>query len=234
MRNTKPLFPLILPILFFSISIFGQTPMKPTNTEALLTVFVTDMKENPREGERIIFVNSNTGKEYGGATKNDGKFLLLVPKGAKYKVKYKAFSEDFQYTEFEMPLAKDTLLSFEFQLKYDLPKTFTLENVYFDTGKSTLRPESSKELDKLVDYMKMKKGLVIEIAGHTDNVGKVEANMLLSKDRANAVMNYLIKAGIESTRVSAKGYGDSSPVATNDTDAGKQKNRRTEVRVIKE
>ncbi len=224
----------LLLLLFATVCVSAQTEMKPNQTDALLSVFVTDLKENPREGEKISFVNSVTGKEYGGVTKADGKFLLLVPKGAKYKVKYKAFSEDFQYTEFDMPLAKDTLLSFEFQLKYDLPKTFTLDNVYFDTGKSLLRPESSKELDKLVDYMKSKKTLVIEIAGHTDNVGKPDANIKLSNDRANAVRNYLISHGIDGSRVTAKGYGDTSPVASNDTDQGKQKNRRTEVRVIKE
>ena len=82
--------------------------------------------------------------------------------------------------------------------------------------------------------MTKKKNLVIEIAGHTDNVGKPEANMKLSQGRADAVRNYLIKKGVKPDHVSAKGYGDTSPIATNDTDAGKQRNRRTEVRIIKE
>lgn len=221
-------------LLFTGLMAAAQSELKPTSTEALLSVFVTDMKDKPREGESISFVNSNTGKEYGGITKGDGKFLLLVPKGSRYKVKYKAFSEDFQYTEFDMPLAKDTLLSFEFQLKYDLPQTITLDNVYFDTGKSTLRSESYAELNKLLDYLKLKKSMVVEIAGHTDNVGKADANMKLSNDRANTVRDWLVKNGIPAARILAKGYGDTQPVASNDHDAGKQKNRRTEVRIVKE
>ncbi|MCC7303291.1 MAG: OmpA family protein [Bacteroidia bacterium] len=225
---------LLIAFVLMTGMVIGQNSLKPTATEALLTVLVTDMKENPREGESITFVNSSSGKEYGGITQSDGKFLLLVPKGAKYKVKYKAFSEDFQYTEFDMPLAKDTLLSFEFQLKYDLPKTITLDNVYFDTGKSTFRPESYTELNKLLDYLKLKKNMVIEIGGHTDNVGKPESNLKLSGDRANAVRDWLIKNGIPADRIVAKGYGDTSPVASNDTEGGKQKNRRTEVKILKE
>ncbi len=221
-------------VIALAFGMNAQQELKPTMTEALLTVFVTDMKDTPREGESISFVNKASGKSYSGVTKGDGKFLLLVPKGATYKVQYKAFSDELQYTDFPMPLAKDTLLSFEFQLKYDLPKTFTLDNVYFDTGKSTLRPESFKELNELVEFMKLKKSLVIEIAGHTDNVGKPDANVKLSNDRANAVRSYLVKNGIDGVRLTAKGYGDASPIASNDTDAGKQKNRRTEVRVLKE
>ena len=86
----------------------------------------------------------------------------------------------------------------------------------------------------MAEYMKLKKTIVIEISGHTDNVGTPENNLKLSQDRANSVRAYLIKKGIAEARVSAKGYGDTQPIALNDTDANKQKNRRTEVRVIKE
>ena len=82
--------------------------------------------------------------------------------------------------------------------------------------------------------MQLKKSMVVEIAGHTDNVGNKDANQKLSEDRANSVRNYLIKKGITTERILAKGYGDTQPVADNSTDAGKQKNRRTEVRTIKE
>ncbi len=82
--------------------------------------------------------------------------------------------------------------------------------------------------------MKLKPSLVIEISGHTDNTGTTEINMKLSQDRADAVRNYLIRKGISAERVTAKGYGDTEPVADNSTDEGKAKNRRTEVRIIKE
>jgi outer membrane protein OmpA-like peptidoglycan-associated protein len=97
-----------------------------------------------------------------------------------------------------------------------------------------LRPDSNKELNELAEYMNLKKTLVIEIAGHTDNVGAPESNQKLSEDRANAVKQYLVKKGIVAERIVAKGYGDSEPVADNNTASGKQQNRRTEVRVIAE
>jgi outer membrane protein OmpA-like peptidoglycan-associated protein len=231
MKNTATLF-----LLAWAFAAAAQPPtnLQPTMTDALLTVNVTDMKDNPREGEAITFESTKTKKQYSGVTKTDGKFYLLVPKGDTYRVMYKAFTDEMDYTTFDMPLAKDTLLSFEFQLKYDLPKTYTLDNVYFDTGKSTLRPESFKEIDELAEFLLLKKGMVIEIAGHTDNVGKPEANLKLSQDRADAVRNYLIKKGVAADHVQAKGYGDTQPVGNNDTDAGRQRNRRTEVRVLKE
>ena len=86
----------------------------------------------------------------------------------------------------------------------------------------------------LVEVMKLKKTLVIEIAGHTDNVGSLESNQTLSANRAKSVRNYLIGKGISSSRVTAKGYGETEPVANNMTDEGRQKNRRTEVRIISE
>jgi outer membrane protein OmpA-like peptidoglycan-associated protein len=82
--------------------------------------------------------------------------------------------------------------------------------------------------------MKLKKTLVLEIAGHTDNVGTPEGNLKLSQDRSNSVRDYLVKKGIATTRIVPKGYGDTQPIASNDTDANKQKNRRTEVRVVRE
>ena len=126
------------------------------------------------------------------------------------------------------------MVNFEYKLTIEEPKVFTLNNVFFDSGKSTLKPESSRELDELKEYMSLKMTLHVEIAGHTDNVGNKDANQKFSEDRANTVRNYLIKKGITPERIIAKGYGDAQPVGDNATDAGKQKNRRTEVRILKE
>ena len=119
-------------------------------------------------------------------------------------------------------------------IKIQPPKTYTLKNVFFDTGKATLKKESYKALNDLVKVMELKNTLVIEIAGHTDNVGSYESNIKLSQDRANAVRNYLIKNNISNERIFAKGYGYTQPVADNSTEKGRQQNRRTEVRIIKE
>jgi len=204
-----------------------------TETEALLTVIVTDFKDKPMEGEEVMFVAGN-GKVYSGVTKADGKFKILVPEGDKYKVQYKSFTEDKDYAPLDIP-TMDGVIDFEFTIRVqELKKTYTLDNVFFDTGKSTLRPESSKELNELADFLAHKKNVEIEIAGHTDNVGDDNANLKLSQDRAESVKAYLVKKGIAATRISAKGYGETKPIATNETPEGKQKNRRTEVHLLKQ
>jgi OmpA-OmpF porin, OOP family len=217
--------------LFLSVLFSSAQTLQPTETEALLTVVVVDKAQKPLEGEKVTFVASKDKKMYSGVTKADGKFDLLVPEGDTYKVQYKAFSENQDYNELKMPSMEGTV-SFEYKLIISPPKMYTLDNVFFDTGKSTLKPESSKELNELAEYMLLKKTLKIEIAGHTDNVGNKDANQKLSEDRANSVKAYLVKKGIEASRIIAKGYGDTQPVADNSTDAGKQKNRRTEVRSL--
>jgi OOP family OmpA-OmpF porin len=218
--------------LLFLISVFSRSQsLQPTETEALLTVVVVDKGGKALEGETVTFIADKDKKQYSGVTKTDGKFDMLVPEGDSYKVQYKAFSENQDYNVLKMPSQPGTI-EFEYKLIINPPKTYTLNNVFFDTGKSSLKPESSKELNELAEYLSLKKNLVIEIAGHTDNVGNKEANLKLSEDRANSVRTVLIKKGIGGERVMAKGYGDSQPVADNSTDEGRQKNRRTEVRSV--
>lgn len=233
---------LYLLILFFAISscigifspqLFSQK-LEPTPQQALLSVTVVNEKQQPQTGEQVFFESVKTKKVFEGVTKENGMFDILVPKGDKYNVKYKTFTTDADYAAIDVPDIKNELLSFEITIQYELPKVYTLDNVYFDTGKSTLRAESFKELNELAEFMRQKKTLVIEIAGHTDNVGSAESNLKLSEGRANAVRDYLIRKGIKPERIIAKGYGDTQPVANNTTDEGKQKNRRTEVRVVKE
>jgi len=206
---------------------------KATETDALLNVTVTSMKDVPRTGEQINFVGKKTKKLFSGVSDKSGKFSILIPKGDVYSIEYKNFSETVEYNTFEIK-GEPGKFQYDLDIKYDPPRTFTLENVFFETGKSILRTESDKALNDLVEIMKIKTGLVIEIDGHTDNVGTPESNLKLSLDRANAVRNYLIEHGIASTRVTAKGFGDTEPAATNDTEEGRQKNRRTEVTITKE
>ena len=207
--------------------------LEPTEKLALLIVSVVNEKEKALEGETVSFVAGKDKKVYSGVTKEDGKFEILVPKADKYTVQYKTFSANKDYNVLNMP-ADDGLIQFDYKLTITPPKVYTLDNVFFDSGKSTLKPQSSKELNELAEYMTLKKTMVVEIAGHTDNVGNKDANQKLSEDRSNSVRTYLMKKGITGERIVAKGYGDTQPIADNATDAGKQKNRRTEVRTIKE
>jgi len=207
--------------------------LKPTLTQALLKVKVIDNKSKPQVSQSVSFISIKDGKEFSGITNAKGEFSLLIPPAQKYKVKYKIFTTVQSDLVLEMPSAASPY-SFEYTITVTPPRTFTLDNVFFDSGKAKLRAESGKELNELADYMNLKKTLVIEIAGHTDNTGDADANQKLSEQRANAVKNYLKNKGIADERVTAKGYGDTQPVADNGTAAGKQKNRRTEVRIIAE
>ena len=107
-----------------------------------------------------------------------------------------------------------------------------MDNVHFDSGKSSIKTSSYDELKELVEFLKLKPEIKIEIGGHTDNVGEERANQALSQDRAISVKAYLIEHGVLSNRLIAKGYGESSPIADNNTEKGKRLNRRTEVRIL--
>ncbi len=109
-----------------------------------------------------------------------------------------------------------------------------LINVYFDTGKSILKPESKKAINIVYNMLVASPSMVIELQGHTDSRGDADKNQGLSERRANAVRDALIKRGINGSRIIAKGYGETQPIANNNTAAGRAKNRRTVFVVISE
>ncbi|MCF8245248.1 MAG: OmpA family protein [Saprospiraceae bacterium] len=108
---------------------------------------------------------------------------------------------------------------------------YTFKNVNFESGKADLLAGAMPELDGLLDFLKTNPEVKVEIGGQTDNVGNEEANRLLSEKRAKSVANYLIYNGVTSSRVIAKGFGESKPVAKNDTENGRLKNRRVECKI---
>jgi cytochrome c oxidase subunit II len=111
-------------------------------------------------------------------------------------------------------------------------KLFQLPFVNFQTGSSALREDSRYMLDILSDIMKKNTTMRIELGGHTDNVGDAAANRTLSSGRATAVVNYLLGKGVEATRLTGAGYGDTKPLVANDSDANRAQNRRTEFKII--
>lgn len=114
-----------------------------------------------------------------------------------------------------------------------LGKPLVLKNIVFELNKSNLLEQSYVELDKLVTFLKKNPTLKISIVGYTDNIGKEEDNINLSKARAKAVADYLIKNSINKNNINYKGLGSSNPIAENTTEAGRQKNRRVEFEIIK-
>jgi outer membrane protein OmpA-like peptidoglycan-associated protein/tetratricopeptide (TPR) repeat protein len=114
----------------------------------------------------------------------------------------------------------------------ELNASLAFKNIQFETNSFTLKPVSFIELDKLVQLLNDNPTVKIEISGHTDNVGKPADNLALSNNRAKSVVNYIISKNIAASRLVAKGYGETKPIADNATDEGKAKNRRTELKVI--
>jgi len=102
-----------------------------------------------------------------------------------------------------------------------------VKNLEFDFGKATIREHSDESLNKLAQLL-VNKGFSLKLAGYTDNIGSVAANLKLSKDRAEAVKTYLAQQGADASKIQAEGYGKANPIATNKTDAGRQINRRVE------
>ena len=204
-----------------------------TGNDAVFNFTVTSKSGKPRQDELIILKSKKTRKTYKGNTGTDGKCSVTIPPSDAYTIYYKLFADTVKYKEIEVP-GEDHRVTYTLTLKYDPPKVYTLKNVFFETGLSALRKDSYPALNELVDALKSKTSLCIEIAGHTDNVGTPESNKKLSEDRAKALRDYIIKHGIDFKRVVAKGYGETQPVASNETPEGRQQNRRTEVRIISE
>lgn len=111
-------------------------------------------------------------------------------------------------------------------------QTLTLKNIEFDFNSSSLRSTSNASLDEAVRFLSGEPGVNLQIAGHTDNVGSEAANLKLSSERAEAVRSYLVAHGADATRLSARGFGESRPVESNDSEAGRQANRRVEMIIL--
>ncbi len=219
-------------IFVVSLNLHSQN-LEATESQALVNLTVTNFEAKPLKHETIIFVAQKTQKEYAVKTGDNGKGQILVPKGDTYLVRYKDLTQKVNYSQFKVP-NQPGKISFEVLIKYEPSKLIQLNNVYFDTDKATIKPKSFKQLNEIAGLLKEKKGMEIEIAGHTDNVGTKEHNMALSQRRADAIRNYLIKKGANPNHITAVGYGDQQPIDSNATPEGRAKNRRIEVRITKE
>lgn len=148
------------------------------------------------------------GKEYWAFVQGeDGGYAMIISERA-------AMKQDIAVNELVDKLNKDGFIALY---------------VNFDTGKATIKPDSNKTLDDAAAALKAAPSLKIEVGGHTDNVGAPDANQKLSEARAQAVMAALVARGVEAARLTAKGYGQSAPVADNRSEDGRAKNRRVEL-----
>jgi OmpA-OmpF porin, OOP family len=210
----------------------GAKPSKivATKTDAAMKFFVIDKAKGPVKGVVVSLVSPGGTKYYTEETDSEGYAEVLVPVGQKYDVTYLSLGrKDFATS---VAVTNEPKQSIKLTLNYTprpAPPPFVLTGINFDTGKATIKPDSVVKLDIVVEFMAHKKSARVEISGHTDNKGAAKANKTLSAKRAEACRAYIISKGIDGDRITAAGYGDQRPVAPNDTDENRQKNRRIEV-----
>jgi outer membrane protein OmpA-like peptidoglycan-associated protein len=163
-----------------------------------------------------------------------GRYLVSLPSGINYGIVVRQDGYLFHSENFDLPatatyaeVVKDIQLK-----KLEVGVTIVLRNIFFDTGKATLRPESTAELARLLKLLEEQPALKLEMSGHTDNVGTAALNRDLSLRRAQTVVAYLVGKGILAERLTAAGYGDTRPVLPNTNKVNRQLNRRTEFKVV--
>lgn len=178
------------------------------------------------EGTEAGIANSNPG---------DGGYKIILPYGKKYA--FLASAPGFISVNENIDMSN--LKSYEeinkdlYLVPIEVGQTVRLNNIFFETGKADLLKESFLELDRLVKVMNDNPTMEIDIEGHTDNVGSDASNLSLSKNRAKSVYDYLVSKGINASRLKSAGFGETKPIAANDTDDGRAQNRRVQFTISK-
>ncbi len=215
----------------------------PVESRPTVAICFKGRVSNAKDGQpvasdiRIIDLANGTTVANTSSDGKNGLYIVSLPAGKDYAFHVTANGFLFHSQNVEknnengneqwQPVTVDIALH-----PIESGERIALRNVFFETGRWEILPESEYELAKVVDLLTKNPTLKIELGGHTDNVGRPEANQRLSEQRAKAVYDYLINKGIPSNRLSYKGYGETQPVATNDTDEGRRENRRTEIKVL--
>lgn len=225
---------LVIKDVFRDSTVIQDFVLRPVKRNVLLTGTVYNAKtEEPLQAHVEIDLKDN-GKVKIKKDAPKGYFETELEKKGRYIIT--ASAEGFLNATDSVDNIKDnvTLLEKDLYLTpIEVGTTVRLNNIFFDFDKTTLKSESYVELDKVVDFLKNNATVEIEIAGHTDSKGSDDYNLNLSQGRAQAVVDYLISQGIDDYRLIAKGYGESVPLETNDTDEGRAINRRVEFTVLK-
>ncbi len=209
--------------------------IKEAQLTILKGVITDDLTKKPLEAT-IEIIDNSKNEVIASFTSNSstGKYLVSLPAGKNYGIAVKKENYLFHSENFDIPavaafqeVTKDVALK-----NIAVGSKIILKNIFFDFDKATLRPESTNELERLTKLLNDVPTLKIEISGHTDSKGADDYNKKLSNSRAKAVVDYLITKGISADRLTSVGYGEEQPIATNDTDDGRQLNRRTEFKIL--
>ena len=201
----------------------------------LVTGIVTDVNDNPISASVEIYDNDRHELVYSTYTNSaTSRYVVSLPAGPNYGMSVKADGYLFHSENFNLK-NDSTFAKKEINIKLQKiaggSKT-VLNNLFFDTDKWEIKPESETELQQIVTLMNQNTGIKLEISGHTDSSGSKEHNKTLSQKRANSVIEWLVAHGVEQSRLSARGAGDSEPAADNATEEGRKTNRRVEMKIL--
>lgn len=207
---------------------------KRPNPVILVTGRVINRKTHDPLPSSIYYEDLETGEELGTVRTNPetGYYKIILPGGKKYGIR----AESLGFLPINENVDLTQLKNYKKSMKdlqivpIERGQVSFINNIFFETGKANLKKESCYELDRLYNYMVENPNLNLEVSGHTDDVGKDEMNMDLSKRRAASVCKYLEKKGIVKERLSSAGFGETKPVVPNNSASNRAKNRRVEIK----
>lgn len=202
----------------------------------LLKGTVRDAKTNaPLEAAIDLFDNEkNELVATFHSNRSSGRYLVTLPSGHNYGISVKKDNYLFHSENFNLPVGADfqEFIQDIALHRIEVGNSIVLRNIFFDSDKATLRAESNNELAALVQLLKDNPSLKVELSSHTDADGSPEYNQKLSDSRSASVVAFLVTKGVAAARLTAKGYGETKPIASNSNTDGKQKNRRTEFKIL--
>ena len=198
---------------------------------------VLDQKTKRPVAATIVYEILSSGDAAGVAASDPttGTYGIALPSGASYGF----YAEADGYIPVSDNLDLNDLKEYRetqrnlYLVPIEKGQTIRLNNLFFNTAESTIRPESLPELKRIALLLKKYATMTIEVRGHTDDVGNAESNKKLSLDRATAVRQFLLDNGIAAARLTAKGFGSTKPVVANTSDDARQQNRRVEFTIVK-
>lgn len=222
------------PVELFGFNVPNPVKARETSTYAQGRVFDAVTKKPLQADVKIYDLETDALTQFVTSDAEDGDYTAVLNEGHRYGMyasadKYLLKSLSFDYSDQHTfnPTTLDIYLE-----PMRSGKTMVMNNLFYDTNKYELKPQSRTELNRLIEFMRQYKDVQIEVAGHTDNVGTPEANMALSEKRAQAVLTYLVGHGVPADRLRSKGFGQTHPLGANDTEAHRRLNRRIELRIL--
>lgn len=214
---------------------FVPTQKLKVDTSILMRGFINDSENQKPVIAKIEIIDQERSQVVATAISDStGNYSVKIPESKIYGVDiiatgYLLFLDmvDLSMKTYDEVVVKNFLLD-----RVEVGAKVILKNIYFESGKSTLKPESYAGLDNVVKLLETNPSLRIEISGHTDNIGSQSMNTRLSNNRAKAVVNHLTGKGITENRLEYKGYAFSQSIAPNNTAEGRKQNRRVEFKVL--